>query len=203
MLHKKSSTTLMTRNYCLKNKVQTNFLVTKKRSELPMYKPKHHQNPTITHENREPARAYYIPYDKTSPPTTLKEANIHRLNSTRLQPLNGKWHFAYYSGPHALPPGFHAADYDFAPHDTITVPSCWQTEGYDICNYTNINYPIPCDPPYVPNANPCAVYSREIYICEDFAAKDLYLNFEGVNSILYLWLNGEYVGMSKGSRLPA
>jgi len=171
---------------------------------MSIFKPKHHQNPTVTHENREPARAYYIPYSIKFPPSDLKALNIQRFNSTRFQTLNGQWDFAYYGdGPHTLPPGFYTTDYDFAPYDKITVPSCWQTEGYDICNYTNINYPIPCDPPYVPNTNPCGIYSREFYVHEKFAEKELYLNFEGVNSIFYLWVNGEYVGFSKGSRLPA
>jgi len=169
-----------------------------------MFKPEHHQNPQVTHQNREPARAYYIPYDNTTPPASLKDANIQRMNSTRLQSMNGQWNFAYYeNGAHTLPANFFAANYDVTAFDKITVPSCWQTEGYDTCHYTNINYPIPCDPPYVPAANPCGIYSREFFVTDKFASKDLFLNFEGVNSCYYVWLNGEYVGMSKGSRLPA
>ena len=169
-----------------------------------MFKPEHYQNPEVTHQNREPARAYYIPYDKASPPANLKEANIARSNSSRFQSLNGSWNFAYYeNGPHTLPGNFFAKDYDFSGFDSITVPSCWQTEGYDICHYTNVNYPIPCDPPFVPTANPCGIYSRDVFVSQNFADKELFLNFEGVNSCFYLWVNGEYIGMSKGSRLPA
>ena len=169
-----------------------------------MFKPQHYQNPGVTHENREPSRAYYIPYDTKTPPASLKEANITRANSTRFQTLNGQWSFCYcQEGPHTLPENFYAEDFDFSGFDSITVPSCWQTEGYDICHYTNINYPIPCDPPFVPATNPYGIYSREVYISECFGEKELFLNFEGVNSLFYLWVNGEYVGMSKGSRLPA
>ena len=169
-----------------------------------MFKCEHYQNPQINNENREPSRAYYIPYDVSMQPEVLKEANIARANSTRFQSMNGQWSFAYYeAGPHTVPDNFFAKDYDLSNFDSIPVPSCWQTEGYDICHYTNINYPIPCDPPFVPAANPCGVYSRDFYVAEGSADKELFLNFEGVNSCLYLWVNGEYVGLSKGSRLPA
>ena len=168
-----------------------------------MFKCEHYQNPQMIHENREPARAYYIPYDTAALPTNLKEANITRANSTRFQSMNGEWSFAYYEdGPHTLPNNFFAKDYDLMLFDTIPVPSCWQTEGYDICHYTNINYPIPCDPPFVPTANPCGIYSRDVFIAEG-TDQELFLNFEGVNSCFYLWVNGAYIGMSKGSRLPA
>jgi len=169
-----------------------------------MFKPTNYQNPQVTHENRVPSRAYYIPYDVAAPPACLTEANIHRANSTRMQTLNGQWSFAYFDeGPHTLPCNFYDANYDIAQHDRITVPSCWQTEGYDLCNYTNVNYQIPSDPPFVPTKNPCGVYSRDFIVGENFRDKGLYLNFEGVNSCLYLWVNGEYVGMSKVSRVPA
>ena len=167
-----------------------------------MFKPLHHQNPEITHQNRLPSRGYYIPYDIATPPKNLVEANVYRRRSTRLQDLNGQWGFGYFEeGPHTLPKGFY--EMDFESSDTITVPSCWQTEGYDICHYVNTRYTIPCDPPYVPAANPCGVYSKDFHISPNFAEKDLFITFEGVNSILYLWVNGQFVGMSKGSRLPA
>ena len=166
------------------------------------FTPKHYQDPTVTHQNRLPARAYYIPYDNAAQPSPLSDANIHRGNSTRFQSVNGEWGFTYFpDGPHTLPDGFYQADYE--DEDSITVPSCWQTEGYDTCHYTNINYPIPCDPPYVPAKNPCGIYTREVFVGDDYTGKDLFLNFEGVNSCFYVWLNGKYVGMSKGSRLPA
>ena len=169
-----------------------------------MFIPQDYQNPKVTHQNREPSRAYYIPYDKTAPPASLKEANIARFNSTRFQSLNGEWQFAYYQdGLHTLPNNFFAKDYDGSGFDSIPVPSCWQTEGYDVCHYTNVNYPIPCDPPFVPTANPCGIYTREFFVDDVFHGKELFLNFEGVNSCYYVWLNGEFVGMSKGSRLPA
>ena len=169
-----------------------------------MFKPTNYQNPQVNHENREPARAYYIPYDKNAPPSNFANANIDRKMSTRLLSINGEWDFAYFEdGPHTLPSNFYEKNFDFGNYDRITVPSCWQTEGYDICHYTNINYPIPCDPPFVPTKNPCGIYSRDIFVGENFTGKDVFINFEGVNSCMYLWVNGAYIGMSKGSRLPA
>ena len=168
-----------------------------------MFKPKYHQNPEVTHQNRLPARAYYIPYDIDQPPANVSQANIYRSQSTRLRNMNGQWHFGYYDGPHQLPPHFFAKDFNVQNLESITVPSCWQTEGYDTCHYVNTRYTIPCDPPFVPAANPCGLYARDFNVDPTLQDKDLFVTFEGVNSILYLWVNGEFVGMSKGSRLPA
>ena len=168
-----------------------------------MFIPTNFENPLTPHENRQPPRAHYIPFDTLPADITLANV-LARGQSTRFLSANGNWAFAYFpEGYRELPEGFEAADFCTAAMDTLTVPSCWQTEGYDICHYTNVNYPIPCDPPYVPTKNPCGLYARDLYVSEDWNGKDVFINFEGVNSIFYLWVNGTYVGMSKGSRLPA
>ena len=167
-----------------------------------MYKPEHYQNPKVPHTNRVSPRAYYIPYPTNAPPTDMDEANINRKQSERYQTLSGKWQFSYHQdGFNTLPSNFFAVDYDFS--DDIAVPSCWQTEGYDQCQYLNIAYPIPCAPPFVPASSPCAVYARDVFINPDFEGKNINIMFDGVNSFFELWVNGEFVGMSKGSRLPA
>ena len=82
----------------------------------------------------------------------------------------------------------------------MPVPSCWQLLGYENPNYTNINYPYPCDPPYVPDANPCGVYER------DFSIKKwgkVYFVLEGVSSCAFVYVNGAYVGFTQGSHLQA
>jgi len=169
-----------------------------------VYIPTHYQDPAVTHENRERPRAHYIPFG-ADPPKDLTLANVYaRGQSPRFLSINGDWAFAYFEeGYIELPEGFYAADFPVNSFDTIAVPSCWQTEGYDKCHYTNINYPIPCDPPYVPAHNPCGLYARDFFIGAEWDGQDIFINFEGVNSILYLWVNGAYAGMSKGSRLPA
>lgn len=128
-------------------------------------------------ENRLPQRAYYIPESE---------------NGCIF--LNGEWKFSYYE-----------RDFDEgkapARRDTIKVPSCWQLLGYEDPNYTNLNYPYPVDPPYVPDENPMGVYEREFEIRD--AARKTYIVFEGVSSNLELYINGKYAGYSQGSHLQA
>ena len=136
-----------------------------------------YENPLKTSENRLAPRSYYIPSGKSE----------YML-------LNGEWNFKYFSRD---------VDYcgEITEWDKISVPSCWQILGYENPNYTNINFPYPCDPPYVPNDNPCGVYERS------FEIKDLwgkcYFIFEGVSSCAQLYINGEYVGFTQGSHLQA
>lgn len=85
--------------------------------------------------------------------------------------------------------------------DTIPVPSCWQTEGYENPNYANINYPFPCDPPYVPDDNPCGVYERDFELEKLWGR--VYLVLEGVSSCAYVRVNGREVGFTQGSHLQA
>ena len=93
--------------------------------------------------------------------------------------------------------GAYSADLGYT--ETITVPRNWQTvlsKGYDVPQYTNVNYPFPVDPPHIPDKNPCAVYTRDFYLSDGFAEKSVYLNFEGVDSCHYVWINGKFVGYS-------
>lgn len=80
-------------------------------------------------------------------------------------------------------------------YDELEVPSCWQNHGYDGHQYTNVRYPIPFCPPYVPLDNPCGLYRRTFKI-KKRQNKRQYLNFEGVDSCYYLWINGKFVGYS-------
>ena len=164
---------------------------------------RNYEAPGVPHENREAARAYYVPFKSGELPKDLTLANLRREASPFYMTLNGGWKFSYHESLADVPPDFYAAAYDASGFDTLTVPSCWQTEGYDRCHYTNVAYPIPYDPPYVPTDSPAGAYIRDFYIDEAWAQKDIYIVFEGVNSCVYLWANGAYVGMSKGSRVPA
>ena len=130
-----------------------------------------------TSENRLPQRAYYIP-----------EGNAEYML------LNGKWRFAYYPCDIDVPEMI-------TQWDSVTVPSCWQLLGYENPNYTNINYPYPCDPPYVPDANPCGVYERE-FVLESLWGRVYYI-LEGVSSCAFVYVNGKYVGFTQGSHLQA
>ena len=162
----------------------------------------YYQDPTVIHINKEAPRAYYIPFQKGALPVG-SSANLKRGKSPHYQNLNGGWKFQYHPTHHSVDEDFFAPGYDASYFDTITVPSCWQTEGYDINHYTNVSYPIPVDPPLVPLENPVGLYFRDITYPKTWAGKERYITFEGVNSCFYLWVNGEFVGFSKTSRLPA
>ncbi|UUZ89604.1 hypothetical protein LJK87_26295 [Paenibacillus sp. P25] len=156
------------------------------------------ENPGILQVNREPARAYYIPYADTASAKSGK-----RGRSPYYQTLNGSWKFQYHASVKTVEEGFYAKQADVSGWDDLIVPSCWQTNGYDQLHYTNLNYPIPCDPPYVPDDNPAGLYVREFNLNDGWDGKDKYLVFEGVNACFYLWVNGEFAGYSQGDRVPA
>ena len=164
----------------------------------------YYQDPTVTHIGKEEPRSYYIPFQKGKIPASHgRPVNLKRGKSPHYQSLNGGWKFQFHPNHHSVDENFFASDYDISYFDTINVPSCWQTEGYDICHYTNVNYPIPVDPPNVPLENPVGLYCRNISYPESWANKERYLTFEGVNSCYWVWVNGEFVGFNKTSRLPA
>ncbi|MBQ8301820.1 MAG: beta-galactosidase, partial [Clostridia bacterium] len=106
----------------------------------------------------------------------------------------GEWDFMYAKCVDDIPDGFVNGETD--GFDKIIVPSCWQTQGYDSHQYTNTRYPFPYNPPYVPYKNPCGAYVTRFESNNDYKK---YLNFEGVDSCFYVWLNGEFVGYSQVS----
>ncbi|NMO94973.1 glycoside hydrolase family 2 TIM barrel-domain containing protein [Paenibacillus lemnae] len=159
---------------------------------------KYWEDPNLLHVNREPARAYYIPYADLDSAASRK-----RSRSPFYQALNGNWKFRYHTSVKHVEEGFYTEDADVSGWDDLLVPSCWQRNGYDQLHYTNTNYPIPCDPPFVPDANPAGLYVREFQVTENWQEKEKYIVFEGVNSCFYLWVNGVFAGYSQGSRNPA
>ncbi|WP_438445996.1 glycoside hydrolase family 2 TIM barrel-domain containing protein [Gorillibacterium sp. sgz5001074] len=156
------------------------------------------ENLQMLHENREAPRSSYIPYREEAQAESGK-----RGRSPYFRTLNGSWKFQYVSSVKTVPEGFYLETSDVSGWDDLIVPSCWQTSGYDQLHYTNVNYPIPCDPPFVPDANPAGLYVRDFQLPEGGEDKEQFLVFEGVNACFYLWVNGEYTGYSQGSRLPS
>ncbi len=136
-----------------------------------------YENILKTSENRMKPRSYYIP----------EGVSKYTL-------LNGEWDFAYFNNCLEVPE-------KIEKWDKIPVPSCWQILGYENPNYTNINYPYPVDPPYVPDENPCGIYRRTFEI-ENTDFKH-YFVFEGVASCAFLKINDKYVGFTQGSHLQA
>ncbi|MGG1554065.1 glycoside hydrolase family 2 TIM barrel-domain containing protein [Paenibacillus ferrarius] len=159
---------------------------------------KYWEDLNVLHVNREAPRAYYIPYADGDSATTRK-----RGHSPYYQTLNGLWKFRYFTSVSEVNEVFYDEKYDATHWDDLLVPSCWQTNGYDYLQYCNVNYPIPCDPPFVPDRNPAGLYIKEFNVREDWRDKLKHVVFEGVNSCFYLWINGQFVGYSQGSRIPA
>ena len=160
-----------------------------------MIVPRHYENLEVLHENTMPSRAYYIPSDRRQ-----QDLVEHRENSSRFMLLNGEWDFRYYDSIYDLKEKFYQEDMTPGQEwGRIPVPSVWQMHGYDSHQYTNVNYPFPLDPPYVPQENPCGSYRHVFQWKKDEAAPRTYLNFEGVDSCFYVWLNGKYVGYSQVS----
>ncbi len=141
----------------------------------------------------EAPRAYFIPYENAE-----KARVSDRTKSAYFKTLCGEWNFRFYNS-------FEEIDEDVSLltgddfTEKLPVPSNWQMfldRGYDVPNYSNVEYPYIMDPPNIPTDNPCGIYNRDFYLTEAFCKRDLYLNFEGVDSCFYLWINGSFVGYS-------
>lgn len=145
------------------------------------------QDPEITQINRLPTR------------TTSDNLMLDDLT------LNGEWKFSWYPKPGDEPSDFYERDFAELKWEEISVPSNWELQGYGTAIYTNVQYPfLPVNPPYPPaDDNPVGLYVREFSVPNHFKDKKLILNFGGVSSAFYVWLNGEFVGYSEDSRLPA
>ncbi|EOW6618209.1 beta-galactosidase [Cronobacter dublinensis] len=153
------------------------------------------QNPAITSVNRLPSH---------TPLHGWRDACQARRGeaSDAVLSLDGEWQFSFFTSPQQVPDVWLAADLSDAR--ATTVPSNWQMEGYDTPIYTNVRYPIPVNPPFVPDENPTGCYSRDIDVPQAWLeAGRTRIVFGGVNSAFYLWCNGQWVGYSQDSRLPA
>ena len=137
-----------------------------------------HENLNILHLGTETMRCWYLP-----------EEGSHLLSGSN-------WRFFYGHNYFEVPEEFTEKKMDWT---YITVPSCWQHLGYDQSQYTNVRYPIPYDPPYVPSENPCGAYQKVFPLTEEDRKKRQYLYFEGVDSCFYVWVNGKFVGYSQVS----
>lgn len=154
--------------------------------------PRHYENLQVSQENTMPNRAYYIPASRE-----IDLTKTGREASDRFVLLNGDWHFRYYKSIYELEDNFYEDKNIFTGFDTIPVPGVWQCYGYDSHQYTNVRYPFPFDPPYVPADNPCGAYVHCFTYHKQTSAPRAYLNFEGVDSCFYVWLNGSYIGYSQ------
>ena len=157
-----------------------------------MIVPRFYEDLNVMHDKTMPARAYYIPAS-----VRMNDLVEYRERSDRFQLLNGEWKFRYYSSIYDVTESFYEKGYDVSGFDQVTVPGVWQMEGYDTHQYTNIRYPFPFDPPYVPQDIPCGAYVHNFEYHREKKAPKAFLNFEGVDSCFYVWVNGAYAGYSQ------
>ncbi|MFI3236700.1 MAG: glycoside hydrolase family 2 TIM barrel-domain containing protein [Lachnospiraceae bacterium] len=172
-----------------------------------MFFEKYHENPEILHVGTEPTHNYFIPFASTQT-NAVNDAFItaaispafimsQKAVSTQCQMLNGTWNFAYFDNMYQIPEVFledvHAITYP----GEIPVPAPWQNHGYDHHHYSNVNYTIPFDPPYVPDENPCGIYQKSFSYTPNENTPVVTLNFEGVDSCFYVWVNNAFVGYSQ------
>ena len=166
---------------------------------MPFGLPDYHKGLESLHVGCEKPRAYFIPY--SSKESALEDVRDY---SPYFKSLIGEWKFKFF------PTVFDISDplaVEFSAEERIDVPMNWQNalgRGYDTPNYTNTNYPYPIDPPHVPDENPAGVYAREFTLRKrDIENKDVMLNFEGVDSCFYLYVNGSFAGYSQVSHMTS
>ncbi|MCI9163340.1 MAG: DUF4981 domain-containing protein [Lachnospiraceae bacterium] len=159
-----------------------------------MIVPRYYEDLHMLHENTMPDRSYYVP-------ASVRTEGLveQREKSDRIQMLNGQWKFQYYDSIYDFNERFYEPEFDPLGFETVEVPGVWQNYGYDNHQYTNFRYPFPVDPPYVPQDNPCGAYLCSFSYQKEEQAPRAFLEFEGVDSCFYVWLNGEYVGYSQVS----
>ncbi len=154
---------------------------------------------SILHQNREAPRATMMVYADEA-----RAVAYDRTQSRWFASLNGAWSFNWVRSPADRPVGFEAPGYDVSAWDTISVPSNWEMEGYGLKIYTNVKYPFEMNPPHAPTEwNPVGSYRRTFTLPDGWDDRKTRVVFDGVQSAFYLWINGERVGYSQGSRTPA
>ena len=155
-------------------------------------------NLDVIHRNVLPSRSYFFLYE------TEKDALSANTDLSSSIKLSGTWKFHHSNSPFEAPQGFEAPTYDTSKWSDIQVPGIWQLQGWGKPHYTNVPYPFFVDPPNVPfDDNQTGSYARKFKVPEKFANQDLRLRFEGVDSAFHVYVNGQPVGYSQGSRNPS
>jgi beta-galactosidase len=157
------------------------------------------ENPQMIGQNKEPANCTLIPYAALG-----KAINGVREESVFYKTLNGNWRFHWVSKPSDRPLEFYRPDYDISEWDEIPVPSNWQMYGYGRPIYLNVRYPFKKNPPLIQHDyNPVGSYRTKFEVPACWIQRQIFIHFDGVESAFYLWINGQKVGYSQGSRTPA
>ncbi|UFH34347.1 glycoside hydrolase family 2 TIM barrel-domain containing protein [Flavobacterium acetivorans] len=160
------------------------------------------ENPDVIGINKLDARSSFFPYNSVA---LAKEDNVAKAENYLL--LNGIWQFNYVDSPEKRPTDFYKEDYDVSKWSTIKVPANWEVEGFGIPIYVNASYPFQkgeLSPPDIPDGNnPVGSYKRTFDLPKNWNGKDVFVHFGAVKSAFYVWVNGQKVGYSQDSKLPA
>lgn len=152
------------------------------------------EQPEVYAINKLPARATLIPYASTA------EA-LERGESCYVRDISGEWKFHWTKSTAERPADFWLSDYDDSAWGTISVPGNWEIEGYGVPIYTNVTYPFPQNPPYIPHDdNPTGCYRHEFTLPEEWDGRRTILHFESGLAAMHIWVNGEQVGYSEGTK---
>lgn len=180
-----------------------------------MYQKNEWENQHVTQVNRYPMHEPCGCYE------SAEQALSPESQSRFVLSLNGNWQFAFADSPQQVPEGFWKPEFDASAWDQVPVPSNWELQGYGKPVYTNILYPFHLNAkddsfqveltqgekvlnaPYVPRENFTGCYRHSFTVPEDFAGRDVFIDFAGVESCFYLWVNGEKAGYSQDSKLNA
>ena len=155
------------------------------------------EEPEVFAENKLAPRATLIPYTST-------EDAIERGKSEWVMDISGEWRFHWTKTPAERPEGFWAMDYDDNGWGSIPVPGNWEINGYGVPIYTNVIYPHPLNPPYIPHDdNPTGCYRHSFNIPTEWDGRRTILHFESGLAAMHIWLNGEKVGYSEGTKCAA
>lgn len=157
------------------------------------------ENPSVFAINKEATRATSIPYADQQ--TALKDKYV---SSPYYLSLSGVWKFNFAPKPSDRPTDFYKEDFDVTKWNDIRVPGNWELQGHGIPIYTNVEYPFPCNPPFIPhNDNPVGSYKRTFSLPDGWAGRRVYLHFCAGTAAMYIWVNGQKVGYSEVTKSPA
>ncbi|KPL21463.1 MAG: hypothetical protein AMS23_09310, partial [Bacteroides sp. SM1_62] len=156
------------------------------------------ENPEYLGNNTESPHCTYYPFQDS---LNALVNDPHR--SPCILFLNGKWKFHYSANPESRPVDFYREDFDASGWDDINVPGNWELQGFGQAIYLDEEYPFPPDPPKIPKDNPVGSYRRSFTLPDSWAGSQIHLNIGSMSSAGYIWVNGQAVGFTKGSKVPA
>ncbi len=194
------------------NDVRQQFYIVKtdKKIEQSLTGNSYWENQDMIGENKEYTHATYIPYPNKADLMADKEffdQPWHDSKSSYFQSLNGKWKFNWVKQPDLRPTEFYKENFDVSSWDEIDVPSNWEMKGYGTPLYVNVDQPFKKQPPFIRawsldpswDANPVGSYRRNFDIPANWNGKEIFVNFGGIYSAAFVWVNGQYVGYTQGA----